>query len=80
MGRTPLSEELVPGQSAAGEKGVRPIYLTNLFGLDRTALRARFAEMGAQPAPTLGAEFNGFIKAEIERWTKVVREQNIQPE
>ena len=43
-------------------------------------VKARFAEMGAQPAPTLGAEFNGFIKAEIERWTKVVREQNIQPE
>jgi len=43
-------------------------------------VKARFAEMGAQPAPTSAAEFNGFIKAEIDRWTKVVRDQNIQPE
>lgn len=43
-------------------------------------VKARFAEMGAQPAPTSAAEFNGFIRTEVERWTKVVREQNIQPE
>ena len=59
MGRTPLSNVSAPEQSAAGDKGVRPIYLTgrpapgegpvNLFGLDRTALRARFAEMGEAP-------------------------------
>jgi tripartite-type tricarboxylate transporter receptor subunit TctC len=43
-------------------------------------VKARYTEMGAQAVPTSAADFNAFIKAEVERWAQVVRSQNIQPE
>jgi 23S rRNA (adenine2503-C2)-methyltransferase len=52
MGRAPLTPTEISQPAGAGDKGARP-YLShapvNLFGLDRTALRARFAEMGEAP-------------------------------
>jgi tripartite-type tricarboxylate transporter receptor subunit TctC len=37
----------------------------------------KFAELGMDPAPTPGREFDKAVAHEIERWTKVARDNNI---
>ncbi|WP_157263959.1 tripartite tricarboxylate transporter substrate binding protein [Azohydromonas aeria] len=43
-------------------------------------VKARFAELGAEPTVTSRQQFDAFIKTEVERWTRVIREARIQPE
>ncbi len=43
-------------------------------------VKARFAELGAVPAPTSRANFNDFIAKEVARWTQVVKAADIKPE
>jgi tripartite-type tricarboxylate transporter receptor subunit TctC len=39
-----------------------------------------FVKLGTKPVSSTPAEFSAFIKAEIARWTKVIKAANIQPE
>ena len=41
-------------------------------------LKKRFAEFGAVAAPTTPEGFNAIVKSEIAKWSKVIREANIQ--
>jgi tripartite-type tricarboxylate transporter receptor subunit TctC len=41
-------------------------------------VKARFAELGAEPAVGPREQFNEFIKAEMEQWSRVVKQANIQ--
>lgn len=43
-------------------------------------VRARIVATGAEPAPNSPAEFDGYIKSEIGRWTKVIKEARIKVE
>jgi tripartite-type tricarboxylate transporter receptor subunit TctC len=43
-------------------------------------LKARLADLGAEPTPMKPAEFEKFIADETEKWGKVVRAANIKPE
>lgn len=43
-------------------------------------VRARFAELGAESAVDKREHFNEFLKAEVTRWSRVVKQANIQPE
>jgi tripartite-type tricarboxylate transporter receptor subunit TctC len=40
-------------------------------------LEQRLAELGMPPAPTSREEFDQFIRAEIARWAKVIKDANI---
>jgi len=42
-------------------------------GLSEARIRARFAELGAEPMPMTVAEFRKFVADETERWAKVVK-------
>jgi tripartite-type tricarboxylate transporter receptor subunit TctC len=42
-------------------------------GLAEARIRARFAELGAEPMPMTVAEFRKFVSEETERWAKVVK-------
>ena len=42
-------------------------------GLAEMRIRARFAELGAEPMPMTVAEFRKFVADETERWAKVVK-------
>lgn len=47
--------------------------------LARPETRSRLNELGLTPDPALGPkEMPGFVRAEVERWTKVVRERGIK--
>ena len=41
-------------------------------------LKARFAELGAEPMMMTPAEFEKFVVAETEKWAKVIRAANIK--
>ena len=43
-------------------------------------VREKFSQQGAEPETNTPAEFERFIKAEIVKWAKVVREAGIKPE
>jgi tripartite-type tricarboxylate transporter receptor subunit TctC len=47
--------------------------------LERPDLKQRLEAEGAQPTSLGPAEFGAFIRKEIERWAKVIRAANIQP-
>jgi tripartite-type tricarboxylate transporter receptor subunit TctC len=41
-------------------------------------VKARFAEIGAEPMMMTPAEFEKFVVAETEKWAKVIRAANIK--
>ena len=43
-------------------------------------LKARLADLGAEPMPMTRAEFEKFVAADTEKWGKVVRAANIKAE
>jgi tripartite-type tricarboxylate transporter receptor subunit TctC len=48
--------------------------------LAKPEVKARLAGLGLEPAPMPPEEFAAFIKQEIAKWTKEIREAGIQPE
>jgi tripartite-type tricarboxylate transporter receptor subunit TctC len=48
--------------------------------LARPEVKAKLAGLGLEPAPMPPEEFAGFIKQEIAKWGREIREAGIQPE
>ena len=48
--------------------------------LAKPDVKARLAGLGLEPAPMPPDEFAAFIRQEIAKWTKEIREAGIQPE
>jgi tripartite-type tricarboxylate transporter receptor subunit TctC len=48
--------------------------------LARPDIKERFAKLSMQPAPDTPDELAATMRADIQRWTKVVRDANIKPE
>ena len=49
-------------------------------GLADPAMKAKFANLGAEPLPMTPAEFGQFVIAEIDKWAKVVRFAGVKME
>ena len=43
-------------------------------------IKARLLDLGVEPKPMTPAEFGKFIAAEVEKWAKVIKFANIEPE
>jgi tripartite-type tricarboxylate transporter receptor subunit TctC len=43
-------------------------------------LRERFAQLGIDPAGTTSAEFTAYLKDEVAKWAKVIKEANVRVE
>lgn len=43
-------------------------------------MKKRFAEFGAEPAPTTPEAFSSIVKGEIAKWSKVIKDANIKAE
>ena len=43
-------------------------------------MREKFISMGAEPVGSSQEQFGAFIKSEIAKWGKVIRDANIKPE
>jgi len=87
----PTMAEFVPGYEASGWYGIGAPKNTPTEIIDRLnkeinaaladpKIKARLADLGAVPMPMTPAEFGKFIAAETEKWAKVVKAANIQPE
>jgi len=46
--------------------------------LNDPAINAKLVESGAVPAPTTPAEFSAFLRSELARWGKIVRDKEIK--
>ena len=49
-------------------------------GLANPTIKARFADVGASPVIMTPAEANAFVKAQTEKWAKVIKEAGIKAE
>lgn len=47
--------------------------------LGDAAMKAKFANLGAEPVPMAPAEFGKFISDQIDKWAKVVKFADIKP-
>ena len=68
-----------------GPAGLPPPLLQQLNqevhgALATPSLVEAFAKVGAEPLPTSPAESSAFLKVEIDKWARVVRDANIKPE
>ncbi len=48
--------------------------------LDDPGLRERLYEAGTTPAPSSPAEFGAYLREEIARWAKVIKEKGLKGE
>jgi len=93
--RTPdvptMSEAGVPGYEVIGWTGIlvpkgTPAEIvsrlhTELARILRSpAMRERMAALGAEPGGNTPEEFGAFIRAEMARWGKVIKEKGVRPE
>ncbi|MGZ5233242.1 MAG: tripartite tricarboxylate transporter substrate-binding protein, partial [Burkholderiales bacterium] len=85
------NEAGLPGFGLSGWYGFLAPAKTGAVQVDRlnaelrTALahaevKRKLLEFGADVVASTPAEFGVFLRAEIAKWGKVIREQNIQPE
>jgi tripartite-type tricarboxylate transporter receptor subunit TctC len=86
-----VAESGVPGYEAtlwwgifAPSKTPKPI-VDRLNGeihkvLASPEMKKTFVDFGAEPTPTTPEVFTAFVKKEIAKWTKVVKDANIKPE
>lgn len=86
-----VAESGVPGYSATGWYGfyapagaspelVHRLYTEAMRALGAPDVKERLARSGNEYVMSPPEEFTGFIRAEIAKWTKVVREANIRIE
>jgi tripartite-type tricarboxylate transporter receptor subunit TctC len=87
----PAANEIVPGYEAyvwdaVGAPAKTPAEIIDKINtalndaLSTPAMRARYAELGAEPFIVTPAEFGKFLAAETEKWGKVIRAAHIKVE
>jgi len=87
----PPIANFVPGYQAdiwhgiAAPKGTPPDIVDKLRGtidgiLTDPAMKPKFENLGAEPAPLSTAELSKFISAEVDKWAKVIKFASIKPE
>jgi tripartite-type tricarboxylate transporter receptor subunit TctC len=87
----PTVEEFVPGYEAVVWDGIgvpanTPADIIDKLNKEINAvladptLKARFADLGAEPLSMTPAAFGKFVAAETEKWGKVVKSAGIKPE
>jgi tripartite-type tricarboxylate transporter receptor subunit TctC len=87
----PTASEIIPGLEVRTFSGVGvpsgtpPEIIERLnkeinAGLANPAIKARFADVGASPVVMTSAQANAFVKAQTEKWAKVIREAGIKAE
>ena len=68
------------GPAKTGATAVNRLNAALRYALAQPDVKKRLLEFGADTVASTPAEFATFLRAEIAKWGKVVREANIQPE
>jgi tripartite-type tricarboxylate transporter receptor subunit TctC len=87
----PVAREIIPGLEVRTFSGVgvpsgTPGEIVERLnkeinaGLANPTIKARFADAGASPVIVTSAEANAFVKAQTEKWAKVIKTAGIKPE
>src|SRR5439155_9796197 len=56
------------------------LYLAIGAAMEKSEFKARFATWGVDPAPMGPEQFAGYIRSEIAKWSRDIRQAGIQPE
>jgi tripartite-type tricarboxylate transporter receptor subunit TctC len=86
-----MAEAGVPGYEVIGwngivaAKGTSPAIVSRLHTevariLRTPEVKQRLTALGAEPVGNTPDEFGAFIKAEMARWGKIIKEKNIRSE
>jgi len=59
---------------------ISKLYLAIDAAMEKNAFKARFATWGVDPAPMGPEQFAGYIRSEIAKWSRDIRQAGIQPE
>jgi tripartite-type tricarboxylate transporter receptor subunit TctC len=87
----PAANEIIPGlevrtfSGVGAPAGTPPEIVERLnreinAGLANPTIKARFADVGASPIMMSSAEANAFVKAQTEKWAKVIKDAGIKAE
>jgi tripartite-type tricarboxylate transporter receptor subunit TctC len=87
----PAANEIIPGlevrtfSGVGAPSGTPPEIVERLnkeinAGLANPTIRARLADVGASPVIMTPAQANAFVKAQTEKWAKVIKEAGIKAE
>jgi tripartite-type tricarboxylate transporter receptor subunit TctC len=87
----PTVSEFLPGFEASvwfviGAPNNTPVDIVNKLNKEINAdladlkIKARLADLGAQPLSGSPADFGNHVSAETEKWAKVIRAANIKPD
>ena len=87
----PAANEIIPGlevrtfSGVGAPSGTPPEIVERLnkeinAGLANPTIKARFADVGASPVIVTSAEANAFVKAQTEKWAKVIKDAGIKAE
>ena len=87
----PVASEIIPGLEVRTFSGVGvpsgtpPEIVERLnkeinAGLANPTIKARFADVGASPVIMTSAEANAFVRAQTEKWAKVIKTAGIKAE
>ena len=87
----PVASETIPGfevrtfSGVGAPAGTPPEIVARLnkeinAGLASPAIKARYADVGAMPVIMTSAEANAFVKAQTEKWAKVIKDAGIKAE
>jgi tripartite-type tricarboxylate transporter receptor subunit TctC len=61
-------------------EAIKRLYLAIGAVMEKSDFKARFATWGVDPAPLGPEQFAGYIKSEIAKWSRDIRQAGIQPE
>jgi tripartite-type tricarboxylate transporter receptor subunit TctC len=65
------------GPAGLPREVVERLHAETMKAVGRDDVRARFATLGVEPMPLSPAEAGEFMRAERERWAKVIRDANL---
>ena len=61
-------------------EAISKLYLAIAAAMEKSDFKARFAAWGVDPAPLGPEQFAGYMKSEIAKWSRDIRQAGIQPE
>jgi tripartite-type tricarboxylate transporter receptor subunit TctC len=80
----PLAAQAYPDKSIRMiVAGVKPEIIERLSTeivkvLNTSEIKSTFAKVGVDAAPTTPAEFSQFVRAEMDKWSRVIKDARIQ--
>jgi tripartite-type tricarboxylate transporter receptor subunit TctC len=68
---------MAPGRTP--EAALAKLATAAAAAMAQPAIRQRMSELGAEPGGGTPSDFAGFLRTDVEKWKRVVRDAGVQP-